>query len=146
MDATPEGDTGSAFHHSYSEFRYSRTPLSYTCKPLPLDSLMHCPSCNHKLSYLAALKIVNPFKHKCQSCGTHLTLGQQGAGFVLGSVILGGSLAGIGIYLEQSGCLTARESLLAFATSFFVTAGIGEYFCWKHGVFKLARKAEIAPK
>jgi hypothetical protein len=105
---------------------------------------MHCPSCNHQLSYVDALKIINPFKHKCQACGATLTLGRQGVSFVIGSVLLGGTLASIGIYLEQSGCLTARESLLTFAASFLVTAGIGEYFCWKHGVFKLANKREAS--
>jgi hypothetical protein len=96
---------------------------------------MHCPTCQHQFGYLDALKIVNPFRHACPACKTRLTLGRQGVQYTVAAALGGALLAAGAIVLEQSGHCSQPESLLGFVAVFAVAVGLGEWFCWKRGVF-----------
>lgn len=94
---------------------------------------MHCPSCQHKHSFLECARIVNPFRHPCPACRAPLSFGRQAWAYIATAISGGGGLAALAICLEQSGQLTPDQAVTAFAMAFSVAAGAGEWLCWKRG-------------
>lgn len=99
---------------------------------------MHCPLCQHKFTFCQSALVVNPFRTPCPSCKGDLALGRHGTRYALAALIGGATVAAVSIKLAESGALTGCQALVAFAMTFSLATGFGEWVFWKYGNLKPA--------
>jgi len=99
---------------------------------------MHCPTCQHRLSFTDVVKIVNPFNYTCKCCGAALTLGQQGVRYSTAAAAGGALHAGLVIALEQLECVSPPTALALYVATFVPSALAAEWYIWTHGFLQLS--------
>jgi hypothetical protein len=99
---------------------------------------MHCPSCKHTFGFAAALRIINPFRITCPACGSCLTMGRLGVMYLVAGALIGGTVAGVAIYMETNGYWVARESLLWAVIVLPLCSLMAEWVCCKKATLEVA--------
>jgi hypothetical protein len=106
-------------------------PVSFTL------GVMRCPSCQREFGFLYSFRVLNPFKHRCRSCGALLTLGSAAAVGIAGAVLVGLAVAGVAIYMEEYRRWSTDESLLWLAVVLPLAGVALQWIFWRVASFKL---------
>lgn len=96
---------------------------------------MHCPACNHKLSYLKT-GFFNPLGCKCPFCATKLKLDGVGRAIHVIGAATGAALAMKAVYMEAHGIWTPHDSFVWFALTFPGCVVALEWACWNLATYK----------
>jgi uncharacterized protein (DUF983 family) len=98
---------------------------------------MNCPACNRQFSFLYSFRILNPLKHRCPSCGVLLTMGRYGKVTTAIALCVGLSIAGVAIFMEETGFWNLRNSLLWFAIAVPALGVPLQWLCWHRARFSV---------
>jgi len=97
---------------------------------------MKCPSCNKQFSYWDSFKIVNPLNYQCPNCKSLLTTGKIGVVMALFAIIIGISIAVVGIGFERKGLWSHDDSVLWYVLTIAVGIPVFQYIAWKSCTFR----------
>ncbi|MES2317710.1 MAG: hypothetical protein V4631_09470 [Pseudomonadota bacterium] len=82
---------------------------------------------------------MNPLKYKCPSCAAVLTVGRTGKMLLVIACLLGLTIAGVAIVMEERGEWSRYGTLLWFAISVPTILLPFQWICWKYAVFVLKK-------
>ena len=102
--------------------------LPHRAKPL-------CPVCGSTISFVKGLRMANPWRTRCPICKAPLAMSTLAKVFTVAGGLLYGGLA---IYMEESKRWVTSDSLLYFALTAPVLAGLS-FLLWPRMKF-IARK------
>ena len=106
------------------------------------DRVMHCPACGHQFGFLKSLLIVNPFRIRCPSCGTVLTMGRFGAIFLAVGFLFGVALAEVALYMQEHRSWTTPDMVLWFLVAFPTVIGAYEWLGWRYAQLREKHERE----
>jgi hypothetical protein len=92
---------------------------------------MYCPACKHRISFLSSFRVLNPWKHRCASCGAVLTGGRRATVAVVAAALIGLLIAAVAIGMEEARRWVTLDSLLWFAIAVPLILIPYQYWCWK---------------
>jgi hypothetical protein len=103
---------------------------------------MHCPACSHKFGFFKSLLIVNPFRIRCPSCGTSLTMGRFGAVFLVVGFLFGVAIAEVAIYMKEYKSWSTADIVLWFLVAFPTVIGAYEWLGWRYAKLREQHERE----
>lgn len=104
---------------------------------------MNCPACNHKFGFFKSLLIMNPFRIKCSSCGTTLTMGRFGALFLAAGFLLGVMVGGFAMYMKEYKSWSTPDIVLWFLVAFPTAIGAYEWLGWRYAKLAVRKQAGL---
>jgi len=97
---------------------------------------MNCPKCNSPMSFAFALKVKNPRKFQCPTCGGILRT-KNTAVLLIFSALIGVSITGFTIAMEKLGVWQQQFSPIFLLFSMPIAGLLWSLFLWRANKIKL---------